>query len=39
MLKDSSIYVAGHNGMVSSAIVRLLLKSDTKILLQSPLRI
>ena len=27
MLKDNSIYVAGHNGMVGSAIVRLLLKS------------
>ena len=30
MLKDSSIYVAGHNGMVGSAIVRLLLKSGYK---------
>jgi len=30
MLKHNSIYVAGHNGLVGSAIVRLLLRSGYK---------
>ena len=36
MLKDNSIYVAGHNGLVGSAIVRLLLKSGYKNIITKP---